>query len=112
MVLGEDPIRVVPVASISAVVLLLSAWPARAQSVPHLNVKPVCRGIAQQALNPSESGGPDLTFNACVKNEQAMREKARWRMVDIFAVGKDQLYRRADDRNGELYRSRQLPRNG
>lgn len=67
--------RAVPIASIAALVLLLSVWPARAQSVPSLNVKPVCRGIAQQALNPSESGGPDLTFAACVKNEQGMREK-------------------------------------
>ena len=73
--MGKNPMRIVSIAPMSAVVLLLSAWPARAQSVPHLNVKPVCRGIAQQALNPSESGGPDLTFNACVKNEQAMRER-------------------------------------
>ena len=38
--------------------------------------------------------------------------KARQRMVDIFADGKVQLHRRANGRNGELYRPRQLPRNG
>jgi hypothetical protein len=73
--LENDPMRAVPIASLTALVLLLAVWPARAQSVPNLNVKPVCRGIAQQALNPSETGGPDLTFAACVKNEQAMRAK-------------------------------------
>jgi hypothetical protein len=72
---GDDPMRDVSFASITAMVLLLAVGPARAQSVPNLNVKPVCRGIAQQALNPSESGGPDLTFAARVKNEQSMREK-------------------------------------
>ncbi|MGN6750012.1 MAG: hypothetical protein ACTHJS_15610 [Xanthobacteraceae bacterium] len=65
--------RAVPVAPITAMVLLLSVWSAWAQSIPNLNVKPVCRGIAQQALNPSETGGPDLTFAAYVKNERSMR---------------------------------------
>jgi hypothetical protein len=72
---GDDPMRVMPVASISAVIVLSAVWPARSQSIPNLNVKPVCRGIAQQAANPSETGGPDLTFGACVKNEQAMRKR-------------------------------------
>jgi hypothetical protein len=87
--------RVMPIASVTAVVLLSAVWPARSQSIPNLNVEPVCRGIAQQAADPSETGGPDLKF-------------AR-RMVGVFAVGKNQLYRRADGRNGELHRSRQLP---
>jgi hypothetical protein len=67
--------RVMPIASIAAMVLLSAIWPARSQNIPNLNVEPVCRGIAQQAANTSETGGPDLTFAACVKNEQAMREK-------------------------------------
>ena len=67
--------RVVTTAPIAAVVLLFALWPARSQSVPDLNVDPVCRGIAQQASDPSETGGPDLSFAACVKNEQAMRGK-------------------------------------
>ena len=72
---GDDPMRVRSIASVTAVILLFAVWPARSQSVPSLNVNPVCRGIAQQARNPSETGGPDLTFAACVKNEQAMRQK-------------------------------------
>jgi hypothetical protein len=67
--------RVVTIAPITAVVLLFAVWPARSQSVPDLNVDPVCRGIAQQASDPSETGGPDLKFAACVKNERAMRGK-------------------------------------
>ena len=57
-----------------AVILLAASWPARSQ-VPDLNVDPVCHGIAQQAANPSEKGGPDLAFAQCVKSEQAMRQK-------------------------------------
>jgi hypothetical protein len=67
--------RVLSIAFMTVMVLLVAILPARSQSIPSLNVKPVCRGIAQQALDPSEAGGPDLAFTACVKNEQAMREK-------------------------------------
>jgi hypothetical protein len=67
--------RILSVALITALVVPLAVRPAHSQSVPDLNVKPVCRGIAQQALDPSETGSPDLTFAACVKNEQAMRGK-------------------------------------
>jgi hypothetical protein len=55
--------------------LLAAVWPASAQSIPDLNVDPVCHGIAQQAGNPSEKGGPDLAFSQCVQSEQAMRQK-------------------------------------
>jgi hypothetical protein len=48
---------------------------ARADDVPELNVDPVCRGIAQQALTPGEKGGPDLAFSQCVKSEQAVRQQ-------------------------------------
>ena len=60
---------------ISAAVLLIAVWPARSQNVPALNVDPVCHGIAQQAANPTEKGGPDLAFAQCVQSEQAMRQK-------------------------------------
>jgi hypothetical protein len=104
--------RVLSIAFMTVMVLLVAVLPARSQSIPSLNVKPVCRGIAQQALDPSEAGGPDLAFAACVKSEQEMREKLAGEMVDIFAIGKDQLHRRANGRNGKLYRSHQLPGNG
>jgi len=48
---------------------------ASAQSIPKLNVDPVCHGIAQQAGTPSESGGPDRTFKRCVQSEMATRQK-------------------------------------
>jgi hypothetical protein len=60
---------------ISLFLVLAAAWPARADDVPDLNVDPVCRGIAQQAADPGERGGPDLAFARCVKSEQAMRQK-------------------------------------
>jgi hypothetical protein len=48
---------------------------ARADDVPELNVDPVCRGIAQQALTPGEKGGPDLAFSRCVQSEQTVRQQ-------------------------------------
>jgi hypothetical protein len=67
--------RVVLMSCVSAAVLLIASWPAQTDDVPDLNVDPVCRGIAQQAKDPSEKGGPDLAFAQCVKSEQAMRQK-------------------------------------
>jgi len=61
--------RVLPMSLISAVVLLAASWPALSDDVPELNVDPVCRGIAQQAKDPGERGGPDLAYSACVKSE-------------------------------------------
>jgi hypothetical protein len=43
---------------VPAAVLLIAGWPAQADDVPELNVDPVCRGIAQQAKDPGERGGP------------------------------------------------------
>jgi hypothetical protein len=71
---GELVMRVL-LKCVLAVILLAASWPARSQVVPDLNVDPVCHGIAQQAANPSEKGGPDLAFAQCVKSEQAMRQK-------------------------------------
>ena len=59
----------------AATLLLIAIGPARSQEIPDLNVDPVCRGIAQQAANPTEKGDPDLSFANCVKSEQAMRQK-------------------------------------
>jgi hypothetical protein len=47
--------RIPAIASISALILISAVWPARSQSIPNLNVEPVCRGIAQQAADPSET---------------------------------------------------------
>ncbi len=67
--------RVFAVAAAAAIVVWFSVRPAQSQAVPDLNVDPVCHGIAQQAANPTEKGGPDLAFSQCVQSEQAMRQK-------------------------------------
>ena len=56
--------RVLFIAAAAAAVLWIAVRPAQSQAVPDLNVDPVCHGIAQQAANPSEKGGPDLAFTA------------------------------------------------
>jgi hypothetical protein len=66
----------------SALVLAATGGSAFAQSggVPVLNVRPVCRGIAQQAGTPGEVGGPSLGYRQCIRSEMAMRRKLvrRW----------------------------------
>lgn len=59
----------------AAALLLAATWPARADQVPMLNVDPVCHGIAEQAAEPSESGGVDLNFKECVSSEQEVRDQ-------------------------------------
>jgi hypothetical protein len=58
---------------VSVVLLITVVLPARADEVPVLNVQQVCRGIAQQAMDPSETGGPDLAMSQCVSSEQEVR---------------------------------------
>ena len=53
--------------------LLTLSFDALADEVPVLDVQQICRGIALQAANPTERGGPDLAFSDCVKSEQAVR---------------------------------------
>jgi hypothetical protein len=48
---------------------------AGSDDVPVLNVTQVRRGIAQQALDPSEIGAPDLGVSQCVASEQEVRGK-------------------------------------
>jgi hypothetical protein len=68
-------VRVLFIAAAAAAVLSIGVQPAQSQAIPDLNVDPVCRGIAQQAADPSEKGGPDLAFSKCVQSEQAMRQE-------------------------------------
>jgi hypothetical protein len=67
--------RVLLITAVAAAVLSIAVRPAQSQAIPDLNVDPVCHGIAQQAANPSEKGGPDLAFSQCVQSEQTMRQK-------------------------------------
>ncbi|MGB6283670.1 MAG: hypothetical protein WBG18_04515, partial [Xanthobacteraceae bacterium] len=68
--------RVLIIVAAAATIALFAVRPAQSQAVPDLNVDPVCHGIAQQAANPSEKGGPDLAFTQCVQSEQAMRKNS------------------------------------
>jgi hypothetical protein len=52
--------------------LVLAAW---SDEVPVLDLNPICHGIAQEASDPGERSGPDLSFAQCVSSEQAMRRK-------------------------------------
>jgi hypothetical protein len=52
---------------------MTSVLVARPDEIPVLDVRPVCRGIAQQAMDPSETGGPDLAMSQCVASEQEVR---------------------------------------
>src|SRR5262249_17584489 len=72
---GDDQMRVLFIAAAATAVFWIAVRPAQSQAIPDLNVDPVCRGIAQQATDPSEKGGPDLPFTRCVQSEQGMRQK-------------------------------------
>jgi hypothetical protein len=62
-------------AGIALTALLTSTLLAGSDDVPVLNVVPVCRGIAEQAANPTEKGGPDLDFKRCISSEQEVRDQ-------------------------------------
>lgn len=71
----EPQMRACLTMSMALAALLTSTLLAVADDVPVLNVDPVCRGIALQAANPTEKGGPDLTFKECVASEQEVRDQ-------------------------------------
>jgi hypothetical protein len=60
-------------AGIALTTLFTSTLLAVSDDVPVLNTVPVCRGIASQAANPTEKGGPDLDFKDCISSEQEVR---------------------------------------
>jgi hypothetical protein len=62
-------------AALSLSLSVFGAAIAQSGGVPNLNVRPLCRGIAQQAATPGESGGPALGYGQCVQSEMAMRRK-------------------------------------
>jgi hypothetical protein len=61
--------------SISVTFLLSAVLVAWSDEVPVLDLQPICRGIAQEALDAGERGDPDLSFARCVKSEQAVKER-------------------------------------
>jgi hypothetical protein len=58
----------------SLALLLTSGSIVLSDQIPSLDLQPVCRGIAQEASDPWERGGPDLKFNQCIKSEQLIRD--------------------------------------
>jgi hypothetical protein len=60
--------------------LSLGMTAARADDVPELDIQRTCQGIARQASGPAERGGPDLSFNRCIKSELRVRRTVsrRW----------------------------------
>jgi hypothetical protein len=62
-------------ANLALTALLTSTLFAMADNMPVLDVKPVCHGIAAQAENPTEKGGPDLTYNDCITSEDEVRKE-------------------------------------
>ena len=73
--LTRDRMRVVFQRGIRLTILLASTAVVLADEIPTLDVKPICRGIAMQAANPTEKGGPDLSFKECVNSERAVRDE-------------------------------------
>ncbi len=69
-----------PTIRAALVSLLATIPPPRAAEVPSLDIQRTCRGIANHAQGPGERGGPDLTFNQCVRSELQVRRKLaeRW----------------------------------
>jgi hypothetical protein len=55
--------------------LLTSGTIALSDEVPNFNLMPVCKGIAEQASDPSERGGPDLRVDQCIKSEETIRDR-------------------------------------
>jgi hypothetical protein len=67
--------RVLARAGIAWTILSISTLFAVSDDMPVLNVEPVCRGIAEQAANPTEKGGPDLSFKDCITGEGEVRDQ-------------------------------------
>lgn len=65
--------RGILITCVSVVLLMTPISAARSDQVPVLNVQQVCRGIAQQGMDPSETGGPDLAMSQCMASEQEVR---------------------------------------
>jgi hypothetical protein len=72
---GTGKMRTAVKAGIALTALFTSTLFAMSGDMPVLNVVPVCRGIAAQAANPTEKGGPDLDFKNCISSEQEVRDQ-------------------------------------
>jgi hypothetical protein len=100
-------------ASIALTAMLASTLLAVSDDVPVLNIVPVCRGIASQAANPTEKGGPDLDFKNCTSSEQEVRVQLAKVWSTFQPADKGHCIRLAQSRWGvELHGTDNLPRDG
>jgi hypothetical protein len=68
-------LRNILISGFSTILLLSGVLTASAQTVPVLDLSPICHGIAQGAAGAGERGGPDLSFARCVRSERATRRR-------------------------------------
>ena len=66
--------------------LCLSGSPTRSDDIPTLDVKPVCRGIAQQG--ELDVGLQQTSFQQCVQSEQEVREQINKEWSTFWASDK------------------------
>ena len=62
--------------------IMPAIWSARSDDIPTLDVRPVCRGIAQQG--ELEVGLRQTSFEQCVQSEQVVREQSQGRLKPMF----------------------------
>jgi hypothetical protein len=93
---GETEMRMSFRTGMALTALLTSMLPAAADDVPTLDVTPVCRGIASQAGNPSEKGGPDLSFKDCIASEGEVRGQLAKAWSSFSAADKGHCVRLAN----------------
>jgi len=91
----ECPVRALATAGICLALLSVPVL-ARPSVVPVLDVQQVCRGIAEQGMDPSETGGPDLALSECVSSEQAIRDELVKSWASFAAADKDHCIREVE----------------
>ena len=70
-----------------AIAMIMPAiWSARSDDIPTLDVRPVCRGIAQQG--ELEVGLRQTSFEQCVQSEQEVREQLKKEWSTFSAADK------------------------
>src|ERR1700744_3176999 len=87
--------REILMASTSVVLLMTSMFAAMSDDVPMLDIKQVCHGIAEQSMDPSETGGPDLAMSQCLASEQEVRGELVKGWPDFATADKEHCTREA-----------------
>ena len=72
--------------AIAIAMIMPAIWSARSDDIPTLDVRPVCRGIAQQG--ELEVGLRQTSFEQCVQSEQEVREQLKKEWSTFSAADK------------------------